>query len=207
MSSIVGAIGRKPAPAAHPIHELISERWSPRAFADRPVEAEKLHSLFEAARWAASTSNLQPWNFIFATREHPEEYARILETLNENNAKWAQAAPVLVVPVAKLYDFAGREQNSLYDLGMAVGNLVIQAVSLGLVTHQMGGFDTNKAHELLNIPEGYVPVSVIALGYPGSPDSLHPVLRERELAPRSRKSLDEFVFEGQWRQAAPDANV
>ncbi|GLV60808.1 oxidoreductase [Dictyobacter sp. S3.2.2.5] len=207
MSSIIEATGRKPAPVAHPIHELISERWSPRAFADRPVEAEKLHSLFEAARWAASTANLQPWNFIFATREHPEEHARILEALNENNAKWAQAVPVLVVAVARLYDFAGREHNSLYDLGMAVGNLVIQAVSSGLVTHQMGGFDVDKARELLNIPEGYVPVAVIALGYPGSPDSLHPALRERELAPRSRKSLDEFVFEGQWRQAAPDANV
>ncbi|GCE21665.1 nitroreductase family protein [Dictyobacter kobayashii] len=198
---------RKPATAEHPIHELISERWSPRAFANRPVEAEKLHSLFEAARWAASTANFQPWNFVFATREHPEEHARIVETLLENNAKWAQEAPVLVVAVAKLYDFAGREHNSLYDLGMAVGNLVTQAVHLGLVTHQMGGFVVDKARELLNIPEGYVPVAVIAIGYPGSPDTLHPVLRERELAPRARKPLNEFVFEGSWQQAAPDANA
>lgn len=207
MSYTIEVPGRKPAPAEHPIHELISERWSPRAFADRPVEAEKLHSLFEAARWAASTANLQPWNFIFATKEHPEDHARIVETLTENNAKWAQAAPVLMVAVARLYDFAGKEHNSLYDLGMAVGNMVTQAVSLGLVTHQMGGFVSDKARELLNIPEGYVPVAVIALGYPGSPDTLHPVLRERELAPRSRKTLNEFVFEGHWQQPAPDANV
>lgn len=207
MSYTIEVPGRKPAPAEHPIHELISERWSPRAFADRPVEADKLHSLFEAARWAASTANLQPWNFIFATKEHPEDHARIVETLAENNAKWAQAAPVLMVAVARLYDFAGKEHNSLYDLGMAVGNLVTQAVSLGLVTHQMGGFVADKARELLNIPEGYVPVAVIALGYPGSADTLHPVLRERELAPRNRKTLNEFVFEGHWQQPAPDANV
>lgn len=196
-----------PAETAHPIHELLSERWSPRAFAQQPVEPEKLHSLFEAARWAASTANMQPWNFVFATKEHPEEHARIVETLVENNAKWAQEAPVLLVTVAKLYEFPGREKNSLYDLGMAVGNLATQAVSLGLVTHQMGGFDPEKARELLNIPEGYVAVTVMALGYPGSPDMLHPVLRERELAPRVRKQLNEFVFEGKWQQAAPDANA
>jgi nitroreductase len=198
---------RKPAETEHPIHELISERWSPRAFAAQPVEEEKLHSIFEAARWAASTANFQPWNFLFATKGHAEDHARIVETLVPNNGGWAKEAPVLIVTVAKLYEFAGKEHNSYYDLGMAVENLVIQAEHLGLVTHQMGGFDADKARELLLIPEGYVAVSVIALGYPGSPDSLHPTLRERELAPRVRKPLSEFVFEGTWKQPAPDANI
>ncbi|GCF10824.1 nitroreductase family protein [Dictyobacter arantiisoli] len=198
---------RKPAEAAHPIHELISERWSPRAFSTRPVEHQKLHSIFEAARWAASAANFQPWSFIFAVKEHAEDHARILETLVPNNAGWAKEAPVLIITVAKLYDFAGREYHSYYDLGMAVENLVIQAGDLGLVVHQMGGFDADKARELFNIPAGYNALTVIALGYPGSADDLHPVLRERELAPRERKPLEEFVFEGSWKQAAPDAQA
>jgi nitroreductase len=198
---------RKPADAEHPIHDLISERWSPRAFSTQPVEEEKLHSIFEAARWAASTANLQPWNFLFATQAHAEDHARIVETLTPNNIGWAKEAPVLIVAIAKLYPFAGKERNSYYDLGMAVENLVIQSGHLELVVHQMAGFDVDKARELLRIPEGYVPVTVIALGYPGSPDELHPTLRERELAPRVRKPLSEFVFEGTWSLPAPDAAI
>jgi nitroreductase len=150
---------------------------------------------------------LQPWTFLFATRDHEEDHARIVETLTPNNVGWAKEAPVLIVTVAKLYAFAGKEHNSYYDLGMAVENLVIQAGHLGLVAHQMGGFDAAKARESLLIPEGYVPVSVIALGYPGSPDTLHPTLRERELAPRQRKPLSQFVFEGLWQAPAPDAGI
>jgi nitroreductase len=198
---------RKSAQADHPIHGLISERWSPRAFSERPVEAEKLHSLFEAARWAPSTANMQPWNFVFVTKEHAEDHAQIVETLTPNNAGWANAAPVLIVSVAKIYEFAGKEHNSYYDLGMAVENLIIQASHLGLVVHQMGGFDADKVRTLLHIPEGYTPLAVIAVGYPGSPDVLHPGLRERELAPRTRKTLNEFVFEGSWQQHGPDADI
>ena len=194
MTTNIDAPFRKPANTEHPIHELISERWSPRAFSAQPVEEEKLHSMFEAARWAASASNLQPWSFLLATKAHEDDHTRILEILSTNNAGWAKEAPVLIVTVAKLYEFAGREHNSYYDLGMAVENLVIQASHLGLVVHQMAGFDAAKAIEALHIPEGYMPISVIAIGYPGSPDSLHPKLRERELAPRERKPLSEFVF-------------
>jgi nitroreductase len=107
--------------------------------------------------------------------------------------------PILVV--ARLYDRSGKEYTSYYDVGMAVGNLVTQAVDLGLVTHQMGGFDADKACEALGIPEGYQPLAVIALGYPGTPDALPDDLRERELALRSRKPLEEFVFEGHWEQS------
>jgi nitroreductase len=198
---------RKPAQSDHPIHDLISERWSPRAFSDQHVEAETLHSLFEAARWAPSSANRQPWNFVFATKEHAEDHAHIVETLTPNNAGWANAAPVLIVAVAKIYEVVGKEHNSYYDLGMAVENLIIQAGDLGMVAHQMGGFDPDKIRTLLHIPEGYTPLTVIAVGYAGSPDVLHPVLRERELAPRTRKSLNEFVFEGGWQQPGPDAAI
>ncbi len=198
---------RKPADAQHPIHELIGERWSPRAFADRPVERATLHSLFEAARWAASASNRQPWNFVFATKDHPEEHARLAATLFEKNYQWAQHAPVLILVVARRYEYPGKELASLYDTGMAAANLVTQAVHLGLVTHQMGGFDADKARATLNIPEEYVPVAMMAVGYPGSPDLLPDDFRERESAPRTRKPLEEFIFEGQWEQAAPEVTA
>ena len=195
---------RKPAATHHPVHDLIRERWSPRAFDDRPVERPKLHSLFEAARWAASSANQQPWSFVVATKEHPEDHERLAAILWERNARWAADAPVLVLAVAKLYDRPGKEYASLYDVGMAVGNLVTQAVDFGLVTHQMGGFDAEKSRELLGIPDGYAPIAVIALGYPGSPDALPDDLRERETSPRDRKPIEEFVFEGRWDQPAPD---
>jgi len=192
---------RKPADASYPIHDLISERWSPRAFADRPVEREKLYSILEAARWAASAGNQQPWHFIIATKENADDHERLVATLWDRNVLWAKYAPVLILVVAKLYDRPGKEYTSFYDTGMAVGNLVTQAVDLGLVTHQMGGFDADKARETLGIPEGYQPLAMIALGYPGTPDVLPDDLRERELAPRSRKPLEEFVFEGRWEQS------
>jgi nitroreductase len=198
---------RKPAETHHPIHELLSERWSPRSFADKPVESETLHSLFEAARWAASAGNQQPWRFLFATKENAEDYARFTSLLWEFNAAWTQSAPVLVLAVAQLYTRPGSEYYSYYDTGMATANLLTQAVALGLVTHPMAGFDTNKAKAELNIPEGNNPLVMIALGYPGAPDLLPEPLRERELAPRTRKPLNEFVFEGRWQEPAPDAAI
>ena len=198
---------RKPAETHHPIHELISERWSPRVFADKPVERETLHSLFEAARWAASAGNQQPWSFLFATKENAEAYAHFTSLLWERNASWTQTAPVLVMVVAQLYPRPGSEYISYYDTGMATANLLTQAVASGLVTHPMGGFDKDRARAELNIPEGYEPITMIALGYPGTLDQLPEALRERELAPRTRKPLDEFVFEGSWRQSAPDAAI
>jgi nitroreductase len=198
---------RKPAETQHPIHELISERWSPRSFADKPVERESLHSLFEAARWAASGGNQQPWNFLFATKENAEDYARFSSLLWEFNAVWTHTAQVLVLVVTQLYTRPGSEVISYYDTGMATANLLTQAVASGLVTHPMGGFDKDKAKAELNIPEGYEPIVMIALGYPGTPDQLPELLRERELAPRTRKPLEEFVFEGGWQRPAPDADI
>src|SRR6185437_4423453 len=204
MTTAISPILRKPADARHPIHELIGERWSPRALSDQPVERAVLHTVFEAARWAASAGNAQPWHFIIATKENPEAHARLAATLKEGNYVWAQHAPVLILVVAKLYPYVGKEQLSLYDAGMAAGNLVTQAVALGLTTHQMGGFDAEKARQTLEIPEGYLPVAMIALGYPGSAHTLPEALRERELAPRTRKPLEEFVFDGKWEKPADE---
>ncbi len=189
---------------AQPIHDLLRLRWSPRAFADRPVEPEKLRSVLEAARWAPSAANQQPWHFVVARREDSAAFERLLGTLMEGNVRWAKDAPVLLLVVAKQY--TDREGNatlrSLYDAGLAVGNLSAQATALGLHLHQMGGFHHDKAREALRIPDGYEPVAMIALGYLGDHETLPDDLRQRELAPRSRKPLQEFVFTGQWGEPA-----
>jgi nitroreductase len=187
-----------PASAEPQVHDLLRRRWSPRAFADRPVAQGTLHSVLEAARWAASAVNQQPWSFVVATREDAAAHARMVATLMELNVRWAHQAPVLLLVAAKLYEWPGKEHTSFYDVGLAVANLVTQATHLGLVTHQMGGFYADTAREVLGIPAGYEPLAVIALGYPGDHEALPEDLRERELAPRSRKPQREFVFAGRW---------
>jgi nitroreductase len=190
----------KPAPVTVPIHELLQRRWSPRAFADRPVEPEKLTSLFEAARWAPSCFNEQPWRFLLCTREHPADFRRLLGCLAEANAVWARQAPVLLLSVAKR-DFSHngkRNRHAVHDVGLAAENLVLQAVALGLCAHQMAGFDAAKARETFAIPEEFEPVAAIAVGYPGDPALLPAELQERERAPRARRPRSEILFEGQW---------
>jgi nitroreductase len=195
----------KPTDARYPIHDLIRRRWSPRAFADRPVEPEKLRSLLEAARWAPSSFNEQPWNFIVATRENGEEFERMLSCLVEGNVAWAKNAPVLMLSVAKLkFERTGKpNRHAFHDVGLAAENLVIQATALGLVVHQMAGIQVDKAREVYRIPEGYEAVAGIAVGYPGDPATLPEPLREREQAPRTRKPLESFVFTSRWGQASP----
>ncbi len=211
-----GGPGVHPAPAGHAVHDLIRNRWSPLAFSERPVEPEKIASLIEAARWAPSSINDQPWHLIAATRERPEEHEKLLGVLAEFNRVWARRAPLLVLTVARLayggplagaYGIEGKpNRHALHDVGLATGNLLLQATALGLSAHVMGGFARGKAQALYGIPDGYEPVSVIAIGYPGDPEALPPELRKREEAPRSRKPLDAFVFGGQWGQASPLVN-
>ena len=193
------------APSEVPIHDLIARRWSPRAFADRPVPAAALRQLFEAARWAASCFNAQPWLYLVATREHPAEYKKMLDCLVEFNQGWAKAAPVLAISVAQLKFQHNGEPNrhAQHDVGAASISLALQATALGLAVHQMGGFDAQRARQTYGIPAEYEPVAAIAIGYPGDPASLPDELRKRETAPRTRKPVSEFVFSGAWGQKAP----
>ena len=196
---------KKTATTSAPIHSLIGERWSPRAFADRPVEGEKLRSLFEAARWAASSYNGQPWIFVVATKNDPENYQKVLDCFIEFNQGWAKKAPVLAVSVAKLkFEHNGElNRHAFHDVGAASATLTIQAEELGLAVHQMGGILPEKAREIFGIPEGYEAVAGIAIGYPGEVHTLPDHLKERELAPRERKALDSFVFTRKWGKVSP----
>ena len=195
----------KTAETQVPIHELIRRRWSPRAFLDLPVEPDKLLSLFEAARWAASASNEQPWAFLVASQQDPKNYEGMLSVLVDFNRGWANKAPVLILALAHAkFDRDGKpNRHAFYDLGQAAANLSLQATALGLTTHQMAGFNAEAARERFAVPEGWEPVSVIALGYAGDPNSLAENLRQREIAPRHRKPLEKFVFSGAWGHPAP----
>jgi nitroreductase len=195
----------KPAQSQHPIHDLLRRRWSPRAFSEQPLEAEKVWSLFEAARWAPSSNNEQPWRFLAASRDAGADYDRLLACLNEGNRKWAFRAPLLILSVAGLHfeDDDKPNRHAFHDTGLAAENLVLQAVALGLTAHQMAGFDVEKARASCLIPSGYEPVAMIAVGYPGDPAALPEYLREREMKPRERKPIDEFVFSSQWDMVSP----
>jgi nitroreductase len=190
-----------------PIHELIRRRWSPRAFSELPVGPDKLLSLFEAARWAASSNNEQPWSFLVATQEDPKNYADMLGVLVDFNRSWANKAPVLILTLAHTqFEKDGKpNRHAFYDLGQAAANLALQATALGLTAHQMAGFNVEAARERFAVPAGWEPVSMIALGYPGDPDSLTEKLRQREIAQRQRKPLGTFVFSGAWGHPAPIA--
>ncbi len=195
----------KLAETQFPIHDLLRRRWSPLAFADRLVEPEKLRSILEAARWAASSFNEQPWGFIVATKQDEPEWSRLLSCLVEGNQVWAKQAPVLMVSVVKLTFGRNGESNrhAWHDVGLAVGNLVVQATSLGLRVHQMAGILPDKVRELYGIPHGFDPVAGLALGYVGDPDSLPEPLHQREQANRMRKPLAEFIFSSRWGQGSP----
>jgi nitroreductase len=196
---------QKPATTDVPVHEIIRNRWSPRAFAGKRVSGEILRALFEAARWAPSSNNEQPWAYFVAIKEDAENYAKMLGVLVEFNANWAQQAPVLGLSVAHVKTQRDGKPNrvALHDVGSATAQLTFEANSRGLLVHQMAGFDAEKARHTFAIPPDWEPVAAIALGYPGDPESLPEKLRERELAPRVRKPLGEFVMTGGWGHTAP----
>ncbi len=190
--------------AKYTVHDLIRGRWSPRAFANRTVESEKLLIMLEATRWAASCFNEQPWSFIVATQGEPAEYDRLFSCLVEFNQSWAKSAPVLMLSVAKMhFEQSGTENlHAFHDVGAAVSNLATQALALDLFVHQMAGFDGAKARSLFDIPVGWEPVAMMAIGYLGDPQILPESLREKEVAPRTRKPLKEMVFTGKWHQSS-----
>jgi len=195
---------QKPAPTNFPVHHLIRERWSPRAFASKSVEPAILASLFEAARWAPSSNNEQPWVYLVATKDDRENFAKTLSVLVESNAAWAKDAPVLAIAVSRLNFQNGQpNRNAFYDSGAASALLSVEATARGLAIHQMAGFDHAKAKQVFEIPADCEPIAAIALGYPGDPSALPEKLRDREVAPRTRKSLTEFVMSGRWGHTSP----
>ena len=199
----VRSVEIKVATPDHPIHPLIQARWSPRAFAERPVEVEKVLALLEAARWAPSGGNGQPWHFIVGVRGQSATHSQLVPAIKEGNLPWAAQAPLLMLTVAKTTTSSGRPHtHAFHDVGLAVATLTLQATALDLYVHQMGGFYVEKARELFAIPEGFDPVTMLAIGYLGEPGMLDGHSRERELAPRTRRPLAEFVFEEAWGQPA-----
>lgn len=182
----------------YPVNQLISQRWSPRAFSSKAIPQSDVMSLFEACRWAASSMNEQPWRFIYAQKSNPEAWDNLLSLANEWNRSWSKTADLLILTIAKMqYDHKNYpNEHALYDLGLGLGNLSTQATSLGIFLHHMGGFDPERAIELYSIPEGYKPVSLIAAGYPGSIESIPEEIAKTEYEAQTRIPTEEFAFEG-----------
>ncbi len=192
----------KHAPDVAGVHDVIRRRWSPRAFSDKEVSTAALKTIFEAARWSASSSNEQPWRFLVG-RRGDETYQKIFNALVEFNQSWAKSAPVLVLSVAKK-TFTGKgtpNRHNLHDTGAATANLALQATADGLHTHPMAGFDPEQLRASFAIPSDYDIGAVTAIGYFGDPATLPEHLLKQEVAPRQRKPLEEFVF-SDWEKPA-----
>ena len=186
----------KQAPAVEGVLPVILSRWSPRSFSDREVSPALLAKVFEAARWAPSSNNEQPWRFIVGVRDS-STHSKIASTLVAFNQAWAPHAPVLILGVAKTTFTHKGAPNAyaLHDLGASAALLVLQAAALGLCAHQMAGFDHEAARQILEIPEDFLLGSVTALGYQGEPEALtNERLLAQELAPRQRRPLADLVF-------------
>jgi nitroreductase len=186
----------KHAPVVDGVLPIFHARWSPRSFSDREVSRADLAKVFEAARWAASSFNEQPWRFLVGMRNSPA-YKKILGSLMSFNQQWAVSAPVLILGAAKTKFSHNDAPNrvALYDLGAAASYLTLQAAALGLATHQMAGFDVDAARKAFEIPDDYLLGAVIALGYQGEPAALpNEQILAQEVAPRQRKAMKDFVF-------------
>lgn len=178
------------------IHQLITERKSIRAFSEKAIANETLIRLLEAARWAPSSMNDQPWRFIVANKQTPE-FEKMLDALNESNRVWAKNGAVLLFVITRKEHSNGMPNKyAWHDVGLAIGNLSLQATAEGIFMHQMGGFNSKLALEQFEVPDEYDAVSIIVLGYPGNPETLPEKLKERELKPRERKPLSSLVFSG-----------
>jgi nitroreductase len=196
--------GTKAAPADHPIHELLAGRWSAYGYSNRAVPVADLRSLFEAARWAPSSFNEQPWSYIVARREDAEEFERLLSCLVESNQRWAKEAPVLALGVTHMR-FARNDKpnrHAFHDLGLATANLCVEATARGLAVHQMAGILPDRAREIYAVPENCEVATGIAVGYPLGPDDGVNPFAERDSKPRSRKPLKSFVFGGRWNEVS-----
>ncbi|HYI78508.1 MAG TPA: nitroreductase family protein [Chryseolinea sp.] len=181
----------------HPILDLIKNRRSTRAFSNQPIEPERIYSLFEATRWAPSSTNEQPWLYIYATRDQAQLWHLLFDCLNEGNKLWAKDAPLLILSLARknFSNYPGANAHAMYDLGGANSFLSLQAVEMGLQVRQMAGFNHKKTIEEIRIPEATYEIGVfMAVGYPGDPETLPEKLKTRERAPRERFLQQEFVM-------------
>lgn len=192
----------KNAITAAPIHDLLARRWSPRAYdKSKPVSRAQILSLLEAARWAPSCNGDEPWRYLVWNRADDEAgWQRVFETLSENNRKWCANVPVFMLSCAgSIFGHSGKpNRHGQHDTGMASLNLSLQAVALGLIAHQMGGFDSEKIRAAFAIPAEYTPMALIAIGYQADPAVLPEDVKAKELTPRKRKPLGETFFDGAW---------
>ncbi len=192
----------KPAITRVNIHDLIQARWSPRAFdVNKPISHEDLLALLEAARWAASCFNDQPWRFVVCDKNtDADSWQQALSTLAERNQLWAKNAPVLMLSVAMANFNHNDKPNrwAMYDTGAACANLSIQATALGLIVHQMGGFDAEKARVVFHLPHDCTPMAMMAVGYQADIEILDEDFKATELAERSRAALYERFYAGKW---------
>lgn len=184
----------KKATTAYPVLDMIKERWSPRAFANRAVSEADVKTILEAGSWAASSSNEQPWKYVFAMKGTPG-FERLFSCLDDGNQQWAGRAAVLMVAIArKTFAKNGRPNpHAGHDLGMSNATMFLQAVSMGIYPHPMAGFYAEKVKEALELTEDEKPVCMIAWGYPGDPETLDEKNKASELSPRSRKNISEFA--------------
>lgn len=195
----------KRAKTDHPVLPAIAQRWSPYRYKAQGVELDKLKSCLEAARWAASSYNEQPWIFFIARRENAESFQRMLACLDPANQGWAASAGVLMLTAfRKTFTRNGTPNRvAFHDLGIAAGQLVLQAAALGLQGHQMAGVNLSSVRQQYRVPEGYEPATAIALGYADlSPEKPDDPLAGRDTAARPRKPFSEFVFGNEFGQAA-----
>lgn len=178
------------------LSDNIKKRYSTVIFSSKMVEEDKLTLLFEAARWAPSSFNEQPWRFIVGIKDRDDNYQKILDCLVEANQHWAKYAPVLAISIAKKNSTVKNKPNRFaqYDTGMAVGNLLGQATAMGLLVHQMGGYSVEKARSYFDIEDEFEPMAAMAIGYKGDVNLFPNDLKEREAKERYRKPLDEIIL-------------
>jgi nitroreductase len=185
-----------------PIHDLLAKRWSPRAYdAGKPVSRAQITAMLEAGRWAPSCNGDEPWRYLVWDKSRdPQGWQRAFDCLSESNQKWVKNVPLLMLSCAgSVFAHNGKPNRwTQHDTGMASLSIALQAVALGLIAHQMGGFDVDKARAAFDIPAGYTPMAMIAVGYQAEPDVLDEETKAKELRPRGRKPLSERFFEGAW---------
>jgi nitroreductase len=189
----------KIAEVKYPINELISRRWSPRIFdPDKLVDLDQVGSLFEAARWAPSCANEQSWRFIVGVN-FDKTHQMVIDTLSDGNKKWASNCPILFIAIANQPDYEGKSfVHAEHDLGLALQNLLLQAIDLGMHAHLMAGFSADKVRRAFDVPDENKPLTAGAVGYYGDVRKADAGLRQKDEGLRSRKTFDQFVFSGRW---------